>query len=424
MHKTTIHLSVLIPHNKNTVLKELAVRVDSALLFKNIVLDMIQGLTLFSKGEIYENFDAQVGETLCQIRAYKLLDIYNNKPISLQIETLKTIEWHYHSISNWISTTKNYLSKKKAHWPENLKQSKTIFNFIDEIKNAYYSFDSLFICLSYILSKYAIRDENNIPMKINYALVKNNYAISNTQCKKVIHHLQKILSIFSSYYMKQLFEQHYTKHIGNLLYKTKAVSDENRVVFPIYYSSEAILLDSLKKAVIIIFLINFVKSKHCLIIPFRFLKNKIVIINEASIDHHKATFVLQSDSSSDIDTPESRKLYISRLHRMGLLNIIRCNQAKHTQYSGFKLSNYAVNPFQLVKDNNQRLNALEVALINRLESKLRNLQKCSLKKGCCLENHELCIIRHIFSAKYAVLAKKFKKVYTIASLDDWNQKEM
>jgi hypothetical protein len=71
-----------------------------------------------------------------------------------------------------------------------------------------------------------------------------------------------------------------------------------------------------------------------------------------------------------------------------------------------------------VEDAWSDLNSLEYSVIRKLESKLSNLQKLAIEKGCCLENYDLFIIRHIFSAKYHMVVKSLKMVYTIASSDN------
>jgi hypothetical protein len=134
------------------------------------------------------------------------------------------------------------------------------------------------------------------------------------------------------------------------------------------------------------------------------------------IDYNEVVFVLQSESSSDINVYHVKQSYLAKLRSIGFLNSIRYNQAKHIQYSGAKLANYSINPFQLVKDNDKDCSSNGL-IIKRLESKLFNFQKRSVEKGCCVENHDLFLIRHIFMSTYHTLDKNIKKVYTIENFD-------
>lgn len=67
-------LQQLLPYDENMILRDRNQRVAILNLLCHLVSDMINAIQAFLNGEL-EKFDAQVGETSCQIRAHKIVSM-------------------------------------------------------------------------------------------------------------------------------------------------------------------------------------------------------------------------------------------------------------------------------------------------------------------------------------------------------------
>ena len=215
----------------------------------------------------------------------------------------------------------------------------------------------LFIIQCYILTKYAVRDENEIPVAINYSKIRDEYKISNTQTKLLIHKYQKQIADQSCFLVLSLAKQILNKESALLKVVPffQQIAEEQRNVVPCYYSTKIIFLHALEVQKPILLTSKrynqegYLDTIHLLFVPS---SSKQFVYDEKFLASYKGVscVVIRGEVRyNDTDGVESKEEYKNRLLELGLLKIVLYNMAKHPQYTGTRLNWLAENPFDLFK---------------------------------------------------------------------------
>lgn len=391
----------LVPLKPNSLLICRKAKLGVLRLLLNIVNEAIEACETFLQKE-YTAFDAQVGETSCQIRAYKICLLAYDQQFIFEIQNLVPQILEYKKgIINYTNVFENNMMRYSCYFNElDKKESKESFfnrlQFILPLKD-----DCLFIILSYFLNKYCFF-ANDAPNAINYSLIKKSLNIRPTVARNLANHYQLILSKLSCDFIFQqatfMPERHKRGEILFLQYLLR-LGDGKRYSLPYYLVTKILMVSSVTTGLPIVFSFsNRVQNKSSALILF-FKKDNI--INKMKLQ------LIVSDEDKKIpvivfrgEVVNNDRLLFNEEKKSILKNDIRkiilLNAAIHPQYAGEKLNNYALEPYKDIVLVNKELEKI----INSNCKELINLQIEAEAMGCSIKNPSLFYIKHIFCSTF------------------------
>ena len=335
----------ILPHDDSIIVKDIAKKTRYIQLMKKLLKEFQQALFFFENKEL-NYFDAQVGETLCQIRAYKIY-LLSTKLNSSRLKSLLLLKEVLDKIIQNLELSETqyerFLKQSKKDRPDYTFTAISLADFFLTMECIFpLSEDELFIFLAFFLCKYHIVDEENIPIGINFDAVAKSLDLSLSYSKKLIHFYQKILSELSCKFIFELLNE--LPNLNNFRYVLPSLhlkSDEGRMVLPCYPVTEIIILHMIK---------NNAKAVLLVDIQFEYNKERIALGFEGSHETHSFKLVPLLEESTipcvvfyggcvakDLFFKEEP---IDKLLSMGMKEIVLCNNAAHPQYSGATLSSF------------------------------------------------------------------------------------
>ncbi len=394
----------LLPHDGLIVIKDIIHKKNHINLMKNLLKAFQDALQHF-ENSMLDQFDAQVGETLCQIRAYKiyLLKTRHYPTLTLQLNELKnTIIKVNQRLELQLHEYEAFLRLHKSQRPRHLHTPITLTDFFSEIGCLItIPEDALYIFIAHFLCHYNIVDEERIPVSINYNKISKQLLLSKSYSKKLGHYYQKSLSKLSCSFMYQLLDElpgeTDLKHILPQLHRS---ADEGRMVMPCYSVTKIILLHMINNEAKIILLVNMKSNRdhHKIAISLKGKKNtqdfELMPLHESNI--MEPAIVLYGECSTD--KVLCSEIFQSTLCTIGLKQIILSNNAAHSQYCGKMLKEFEHNPFQtlLKETSQQQLSLADTKSLYNLSNELVQMKKLAKTLGCTIDNHKLFLLKHIF----------------------------
>ncbi len=391
----------LLPYNEDTILSSLQekTRVLQVLLF--LSQSMHQAILSFHAKQ-FKDFDAQVSENLCQIRADHLLHMLQDD--SGEFSTIKAFDKEVHQYTyRCRSKHKEYesLSKKRpSHYSRKINQPIALQEFLQEHQlDISYSDQIYFLAQTYILSRYKLVGEHNISHGINYDKLCCEINISSkTFARKIIHRLQRNISMASCQFIYKLMynldmdSRH--AHLLNSLYRKDEVG---RHVFSCYEATKIILKHKLKTKNNIKIIVNRIgeKIQDSLVFYLKpaLLQNHYAFtLNVNNLNDGITTFVGISRYHNDIS--ESKQEYINRFMQVGFEDVILSNMAQHPQYAGILLDDMKHNPYiRLDTDDLQQSYIDYISEAEKQFLKHKYLAECV---GCHPDNSVLFLLTHVY----------------------------
>lgn len=398
----------LFHQKSDSVLKNRSSKIKSISIMLSIYNESIEALENFYK-ENLSFFDAQVGETSCQMRAYKilLLNTTNNEFFSKSIikSTLASLIRKKEILVKLLSDFCKTLKDKSGHYDKYLDKPISLYNFFEKTDILIeLNQDILFIIQCYILTKYAVRDVNSIPMAIDYNKIGKIFNISNTQSKLLIHKYQKNIAESSCKFIFNLTEQIFSKEsfFCNVLSNFNKIAEEQRPVLPAYYSSKIILTHAKKTLKPILLVVNryyrenYLDTTHLLFVPNS--SGNFICKNEnLSFYKNISCLVIKGEAKfENINNIENSDVYKNRLSQMGIERLVLYNMAKHPQYTGNRLASLSDNPFKCFDQDNSIFFRSHLKELTNLEKELLEYKACAEQYGCCMMYKNLFFLKHIF----------------------------
>lgn len=393
----------LLPYEHNIIIKDITQKISIIELMEQVLKKLHIALTCFEKKELYR-FDAQVGETLCQIRAYKIyyLASYATPQFMETIRTLKSDITH--GMENLAIQAEYYrylLKVHKSQRPESVRAPVTLAEFLSESGCIIpLSVDALFLYMSHFLCHYHLVDDDNIPMAIDFSQLSNELALSRSLAKKLGHFYQKRLSELSCDFIfklvKELPDAHELESILPLMHHQ---SDEGRMVLPCFCVTEIIVLHMIENEANLVLLVDF-SAKHQRKRSALFLKGSkqqqnFKLINE---EKHSEQPCMVMYGCSQPRTPYLIEHTLETMLSMGIKEVILSNNAAHPQYSGTTLSAYRYNPYAtLIAEQGESLLTDKHSIAEQRASLLIQMKKLADHAGCTSNNPTLFLLKHIFS---------------------------
>ncbi|KTD24075.1 hypothetical protein [Legionella maceachernii] len=381
----------LLPYAENTVLLNRKQKIDLLYLIKKIIDLSLVSFDFFYKG-ILHKFDAQIGENLCQVRAYKILHLQNkwmNNDFVKQefFRKTKEIKDYKQKIEDAVTTWED--NNKKTKYDNNCDKKETIKNFIERNQlSIQLNEDYMFIIICYFLTYFSIRDEG-LPVAIDLELIAQKFNISKYKAKKIVHMYQLHASEIGCVFVLNIAEELPTVfEYPKILSKVYRIADEDRAVLPCYLVSHVIFSHCVQEKTFILFIVHQKKLKS--VLYFLLLgKGK----NSLSLFSHKNYLTQQCLVVSGEmleNNPDTSYLSISReILKKNPLRLILANTAAHPQYAGTRLQAFRDNPFILLSPEEKGYH----------EESLLEMQRFAIQEGCSKINPTVFYLKHIYASQ-------------------------
>lgn len=391
----------LMPLSKDSLLISRKLKISALHLMLNLVNEAIGACGDFLN-EKYIAFDAQVGETSCQIRAYKICLLAQNKQFISEIQDLipRLIKYK-NSVAAYISIFENSTDVHSKYLKEldHKEINVTFFNKIEN--NLILKDDCLFIILAHFLYKYCIFNDN-IPNAINYNLIKKSLNIGSTPARNLANHYQAVLSRLSCDFILQ--QSNYTNEMNaenNYLFLKSLlrIGDRKRQILPYYYITKILLSSGTTSSLSIIISICDRTQEHVQPMILFFKKdhttNKIILKSTLNdFEQHMPAIVFRGSVLED--KPSSLTNFKDNILKFGVKEIILFNAASHPQYAGEILQDYVTNPYKDIISINKNLE--ELVHLNAKELNYARIESEAI--GCSRGNSSLFYIKHIFCSTF------------------------
>ncbi|WP_131777788.1 hypothetical protein [Legionella fairfieldensis] len=387
----------LLPHDESIVIKDITQKIHYLQLMKHLLDHVFEALCCFETNQLNQ-FDAQVGETLCQIRAYKMYMLASSPCfIRENAQLKKDVTSVLHTIDYQLTQYQHYLKLNKNQRPETIREQTTLIDFFSNLgcvislsDNALYSF------LSYFLCRYHQVDEDNIPVAINFSDMSQSLKLSRSYTKKLGHFYQKKLSELSCHFMFTLLEElDEVDDLKQVLPWLHLQSDEGRMALPCYAVTDIIIRHMIQSNANLLLLIDFLTEDTKVRKALYFKGDRelgqfqCMQLTEQTIN--TPCLVMYGTSSLCLDR------LLTTLSTSGVEAIILSNNASHPQYSGSTLAAYRYDPYTMLLQNEPNaLSLVEVNLLNQLSRALLTRKQQADDLGCSLNNQELFLLKHIF----------------------------
>src|SRR6185437_9988734 len=388
----------LIPLKPNCLLPCRKSKFNALTLLLNIVNESIEACEAFLDKK-YTAFDAQVGETSCQIRAYKICLLAHNGQFIVEIQKLipRIVEYR----KNIIKCIKEFEASVRIHtkYFKDLDQKDSKEDFFNRLRIILpLKEDYLFIILSHFLNKYCLFDNDDAPHAIDYNLIKSALNIGSTPARHLANRYQSFLSRLSCEFILQQ-STYPDKMDMNFLHKLLKIGDKKRYALPYYYVTKILLLSvNTRNLPIILSIYNSGQNKfppQILFFKKNHFTNKITLHSELNnVDKHTPAIIFRGD------VLESERLsfndFKNHILQTDLQKIILLNAATHPQYTGEILNNYAIDPYKDIAPVDQELEKI----IAFHKEELNQARMQSERVGCSQNNFTLFYVKHIFCSTF------------------------
>lgn len=390
----------LLPYSKDIQLSSLVgrIRVLHVLIF---ICQSAQAAIRCFLAKEYNNFDAQVSENLCQIRAYQLIQLIQNEDNNNELLVLsKHLDEILKKQIALLDEYKSYQNKRPSCYIKNIDQSLSLLDWmiINEF-NLLLTDRDYFLIQTFILSKYKTLGLYETSYIMDYDRLCLDLKIpSKTYIEKVIHCFQRNISKQSCKFIFQLLTyvniNKYHMYLLNALYFNDEVG---RHVIACYEVTKIILQHlfvSKNDIKIKVFRLSETeKDSFEFILKPNIVKNTYVYNpNETNVDGG-GLMIFTGIVNYKNKINESKISYIKRFLEEGFENIILANMAQHPQYSGRQLSDKKENPYHgLILDEYQENSS---DFLHESQEKFCSHKETSKKIGCCSENSSLFLLTHV-----------------------------
>lgn len=393
----------ILPHDDSIIVKDITKKIRYIQLMKKLLEEFQQAIFFFENKELHY-FDAQVGETLCQIRAYKIY-LLSTKFSFFYLKSLLPLKATLDTVTKKLNLYelqyKQFLKQSKKDRPDYIFRAVSLVDFFSTMKCVFsLSEDVIFIFLAFFLCKYRVVNDENIPIEINFIAIAKDLSLSSNYSKKLGRFYQKTLSELSCKFIFELLNDLPNQNnLTCILPKLHLKSDEGRMVLPCYPVTEIIILHMIKNNARVILLIDIKDEYHKERIAFGFQGShqtqdfKLVSLSKEKVIIPSVVFY----GTCAAKNPALKKKLIDNLLSMGMRELILCNNSIHPQYSGAALSNLSTDPYQtLIAEQQEHLSPIEIQAAKNLSNQLSKLKKIAENKGCTIANQSLFFLKHVF----------------------------
>lgn len=391
----------LMPHNSLIVIKDIVKKINYIDLMINLLKEFQRSLNYFENNKLNQ-FDAQVGETLCQIRAYKIysLRVYSSPAFFSSLRELKNnLDSTIGRLELEANQYQQFLKMHKSERPEYIRTPITLIDLFSNL-GCLISIpeDAIYIFVSYFLCQYHIVDSDNIPVTIDYKKIATHLSLSRSYSKKLGHFYQKLLSEQSCHFVFELLDQLPGKNeLQRILPQLHLKSDEGRMVLPCYCVTEIIVLHMIKKSANLLLIVDVVIENSRERVTY-YLKGSRDT-NNFELTHHmnsKEPCVVMYGSHLTNNLLFKETLQ-AELLSFGIKETILSNNASHPQYSGETLKAFQYDPFQvLMAEKGNLLSQFDIFLIKKLSTELLKQKQAAEEMGCTANNQSLFLLKHVF----------------------------
>lgn len=403
-HTEAVSILSLFPQSPETLLTKRKMKLMMLKQLQFFLGEMLEAIDCFYIQEKLECFDPHVGDTLCQIRAYQLLlmildyrkhkasqkifvDREKEKICRLLVQTTKIIYEYQAKISEncWRFTV-------------NLDEFQILKKFLSENNILFFISQDLFcIFQCWMLTKYSIRDSENMPVGLNSMELSKTLGIGRAS-QRILHCFQCNLSKISCDFVKKIISEVSSNHqdISGILHLLQMKDDCGRLVLPVYEVTKAILMHALSKKISIIFVIDHCSRKRQNTIHFLF-----------SLNFFGTDFqLIRNASSADLKTPglvvkgRTSGGSIQKLLDLGPLKTLLANMAAHPAYSATEFSSLLENPYQLLGGHCPKA--------KKLYLEWTKMRKIAAAYGCTQKDQRLFLNTYVFCDKMENQLKIYK----------------
>ena len=400
----------LLPYTECAQLINKKQKLDDLCFFKSVIDFSLKGLEHFIQGNLSQ-FDAQVGENLCQIRAYRIVYIWKSLLNSPQLKNqfIKKV--------NLIKEFQKKLANVFFYWKEAIEHStyynkdldgpENINSFLDK-NDIFLRLDEeiVFVISCFFLTYFNIRSEN-IPVAIDLVFISKELNISKYRAKRLTHKYQKtVCKLGCDFIIKISSALGSNFNYLETLPKLYQVSDEDRVVLPCYIASEVIFHHCIKEKIPIFLCVKRKDRKYKEIKDIIYFllvgDDEKKHLSFVSGEEYLTSYCMVISGDMEFDPLEHPKRYAINFLKKDPLKLILANTATHPQYSGKKLLKYRNDPFLLIDISEHTPNTLYH------KENLINMKKFAVDIGCSKENPSTFFLRHIYASQVAKEVDKLK----------------
>ncbi len=325
--------------------------------------------------EKYYLFDPHVGDTACQIRAFKLLSIIksNKKNIRNDINLIK------HQSDKIIHLCDFYHSANKI-------EKTTVYNlFHTNDLDVEISEESVFLSMSCHLSELKIELENK-KFIIDHHKLSLTMCVTRKAAKKLVHHYQKKISEFSIDYILEIIEccQKY-KQIKPIIQRSILHDADGRKTLPCYMTMKILLHTTMKfnKFILVNMQIrNNINSKKIIFIYNAIEGDCQLLCKKKHKDIMNIPLIIIDAVAEDLNKNfNSKDVYLQRFNELDLQKLILAYMAAHPQYPSMQRFNF---------------NKQDAQELSHIINEMNEMWIFAIKNGCCEINKGLFFIEHIY----------------------------
>lgn len=387
----------LLPYTENSELIHRQQKLEDLHLLKQIISFSLKAVDTFINGDL-KNFDAQVGENLCQIRAYKTMLLANKWLTSVEKkpELLnKVVVLHGindlidNIISYWEQETHHASHDKKLDGPENITfflTRQNLYALLDK--------DLVYLIMCFFLSHYNICSES-IPIAMNLEEIKRSFHISKYKAKRLIRKYQTVVCKLGSEFIMEIAKDLPSKSAYNEILPYVCRNAENgRQMLPCLMATEIILHHCMLINFPVIFLVRrkYKDEKNKDIIYFSLISDSVnnftLVPDKEVLEFNPYGMIIWGEVLYGESVDESPQNYAQKILSLNPKILLLANTANHPQYTGDYLSDFRDNPYQDVPLSHSLMNHNKV---------LKSLKEFALKHGCARENRTTLFLRHIYA---------------------------
>lgn len=219
-------------------------------LLNTIIERVLMGLNEFKKGN-FTQFDAQIGENLCQVRAYHITFLAQKYGATWTVSP--TFQSMVNSLESYQTKLKKVLNEwntamhHSSQYDKNLDAKEQVSSFMERFSLLMPLHpDILCLAACYFLAQFSTKS-NGILQSISLDNITTELLISKSQAKKLVNCYQNLIGQLGFHFINTLIDElpqcaHYKKLLPELLKN----SDDSRIVLPCFVVSEIIFHHALK----------------------------------------------------------------------------------------------------------------------------------------------------------------------------------